>query len=106
MCLYKEKSVETNASVIGKASCVSIRRRVLLSGWTQSPNPKGEVVLNQYRYYGPGVYNKERVNYSRKRFFKRLRITKLSVERQLEDMRQRMNEELADKLTSHVFRNF
>lgn len=104
MCVYQEKS--KNSTIFGDASCIDRSRRVLLRGGTQTANPRMDVILNQYRFFGPGVYNKERVNYSRKQFFKRMKNSKASVDRQFEDMRSQMNEEFAKKLKGNVMRKW
>lgn len=101
-CLYEEKSIVANSSVIGKASCLDRTNKELLTGVFQSPNPKGDIVLNKYQFFGPGVYNKDRVNYSKKNFFKEMKLSKVNMEKYFEDMRRDMHEDFAKRLRGNA----
>lgn len=91
-----------NATVIGEASCMDKESAVMLRKSFRWTNPKGDVVLNQYQFYGPGIYSKERVNYARQGVFKRSKTTKVTMEKRLEDMRKKLHEDFAEKLRGNV----
>lgn len=69
-CLYEEKSNAANLTIVGEAQCLNPDNDVVLRERTTKSNLKGENILNRYKFYGPGVFNKERINY-KDRTFKR-----------------------------------
>lgn len=68
MCLFEEKSVANHSKVIGQSLCFDANHEMVLRGRTVGANPKGEVIINRYKFIGPGIYNKQRINYKVKGF--------------------------------------
>lgn len=107
MCVLKEKSqkLEGVPKVVEEVQCIGRGHEVLLRGGSVRPNPKDDVILNQYQFYGPGTYSKDRIDITRRNFFKRFRSPKLSLKRQLEDMRRKMTEDLAETLRGNIMKS-
>lgn len=106
LCEFEEVAI-AGSDVRRESSCYGLDGKVLLRAVSQAPNSRGEVILNNYRFYGPGVYDKERVNYSRKRLFKKRSKSSLDLQlKEMNDMRQKMQQEFAKKLKGNVMGKF
>ena len=69
--------------------------KVLFKREKSTPNFKGDQIFNQYKYYGPGVYTKERVKYDNKNFMKKISDSKATVQRYLDTLRAKFNRDFA-----------
>lgn len=65
-CFFEEKSVIHNSKVVGQSLCLNKNFEMVLRGGSETINPKRNAILNRYTFIGPGIYNKQRINYKRK----------------------------------------
>lgn len=55
-------------------------------------------MYNQYQFFGPGVYNKERVNYAKKKFTVSRPVATNLWAHDLSDVRKRLNEDFGRQI--------